>query len=136
MKALPVACAILEREGKVCAAQRSGSMSLPFKWEFPGGKIEGRENPEECLRREVREELGIEISVGRPLTPTTHRYSSFTVTLYPFLSTIVSGAITLHEHAALAWLLPEELRSLDWAEADWPVLDEYLRLQRDAFDGK
>jgi len=102
-------------------------MSLPLKWEFPGGKIKAAETPEECLKRELREELDVEVAVGRALTPRTHQYPEFTVTLYPFLCTITSGTITLHEHAALAWMRPEEMHTLDWAEADWPVIEEYRK---------
>jgi 8-oxo-dGTP diphosphatase len=99
-------------------------MSLPLKWEFPGGKINDGESPEECLKRELVEELGIEISVGQPLPATTHTYPTFTVTLYPFSCTIISGEITLHEHSAMVWLPIEKLHTLDWAEADWPVIEE------------
>jgi len=122
-----VACAIIEQDGKVLATQRSAAMSLPLKWEFPGGKIKDGETAPDCLVRECREELGAEIDLVQPLAPTTHRYPAFTVTLYPFRCTIASGEIILHEHAALAWLLPAELHTLDWAEADLPVIDEYCR---------
>jgi 8-oxo-dGTP diphosphatase len=125
MKHIHVACAIIEQDGRVLTTQRSAAMSMPLKWEFPGGKIKDRETPEECLVREIREELGIEIQVVRALMPRTHAYAGFTVTLYPFLCAILSGTITLHEHAASVWLRPEELESLDWAEADWPIIGEY-----------
>jgi len=120
-----VACAIIEIKGKVLCTQRSVSMSLPLKWEFPGGKIDDGESPEECLRRELREELGIESSVGQARPVTTHRYPAFSVTLYPFICEIVSGKITLHEHRAMAWLPIEKLHTLDWAEADLPVIRAY-----------
>jgi mutator protein MutT len=123
-----VACAVIERDGLVLAAQRSATMSLPLKWEFPGGKLEAGESPEECLRRELVEELGVTISVGRALPLHTHAYDSFTVTLYPFVCALESDTITLHEHAAMVWLQPEELHTLDWAEADWPVIRTYLQL--------
>jgi 8-oxo-dGTP diphosphatase len=126
---LHVACAVIERDGMILATQRSAVMTLPMKWEFPGGKIKSGETREEGLKREVREELTVEISVGEALTPRTHQYPAFVVTLYPFLCTITSGEIRLHEHAALAWLTPEELPTLDWAEADWPVIQEYLNRQ-------
>ena len=122
-----VACAIIEQGGKVLATQRSEAMSLPLKWEFPGGKIKDSEAPADCLVRECREELGVSVAIGASLSPTTHHYPSFTVTLYPFRCRIVAGEITLHEHAALSWLRPAELHTLDWAEADLPVIDEYLR---------
>jgi len=127
-KHVSVACALIERDGLVLAAQRSAAMSLPLKWEFPGGKLEAGESAEECLRRELVEEMGVTIAVGRPLPLHTHSYDTFTVTLYPFVCTIESSTITLHEHAAMVWLPPNELHTLDWAEADWPVLETYARL--------
>jgi 8-oxo-dGTP diphosphatase len=120
-----VSCAIIERDGLVLAAQRSGSMSFPLKWEFPGGKIKEGESPEDCLSRELIEEMDIYPAVGRPLPPSTHHYDEFTVTLFPFVCSIRSGTITLHEHAAVTWLPPLDLASLDWAEADRPVLESY-----------
>ena len=102
-------------------------MSIPLKWEFPGGKLEAGESAEECLRRELTEEMGVTINVGRPLPLHTHSYDTFTVTLYPFVCTLQTNTITLHEHAAMTWLTPKELHTLDWAEADWPVLEEYAR---------
>lgn len=122
---IQVACAIIEGRGKVLCTQRSATMSLPLKWEFPGGKIDEGESPETCLRRELQEELGIEASVGEALTVTTHTYTLFSVTLYPFICEIRSGEITLHEHHAMVWLPPEELHTLDWAEADLPIIREY-----------
>ena len=126
-----VACAVIEHDGKVLSTQRSAVMSLPLKWEFPGGKIKQGEDAEAGLRREVFEELGIAVDIHRPLTPTTHVYPTFTVTLYPFICTIRQGTITLHEHAAITWLDPDRLRDLDWAAADLPVIEEY-RVLNDA----
>jgi len=123
-----VACAIIEREGLTLAARRSEKMSLPLKWEFPGGKIDAGESSEACLVRELQEEMGICISVELPLRSTTHSYASFRVTLYPFICRIISGEITLHEHAEIAWLFPAELPSLDWAAADLPVIADYLAI--------
>jgi len=125
-KQIHVTCAIIERDGLVLAAQRSATMSLPLKWEFPGGKIEPGELPDQCLRRELIEEMGISINIGRELSRKTHRYPTITVTLYPFVCDIESGDITLHEHAAIIWLPPQELHTLDWAEADIPVIKSYL----------
>lgn len=100
-------------------------MNLPLKWEFPGGKIEPGEGREECLRRELVEEMGVQIEVGRALTPATHDYPTFTVTLYPYVCSIVSGEITLHEHSAISWLPAPQMHELDWADADLPVIAEY-----------
>ena len=101
-------------------------MSLPLKWEFPGGKIDPGESPDQCLRRELIEEMGISVRISRELSPNTHQYPAFTVTLYPFICDIESGDFTLHEHAAITWLPPQELHTLDWAEADLPVIESYL----------
>ncbi|MFZ5798463.1 MAG: (deoxy)nucleoside triphosphate pyrophosphohydrolase [Desulfobulbaceae bacterium] len=126
-KHIHVTCAIIERDGSVLAAQRSATMSLPLKWEFPGGKIRNEESPDECLRREIAEELDVEIVACKPLSISTHSYPAITVTLYPFVCTIVAGEIKLHEHAAVTWLPPEKLHQLDWAEADLPVLAAYCQ---------
>jgi len=125
-----VACAIIERNGTVLAAQRKGGAKMALKWEFPGGKIEEGEDPETCLKRELIEEMGVHIAIDHPLDPMTHQYSLFAVTLYPFVCNILSGEIMLHEHAAILWLSPEELFSLDWAEADIPLIKQYLKSRR------
>jgi 8-oxo-dGTP diphosphatase len=125
---LLVTCGIIERERRVLCTRRSATMSLPLKWEFPGGKIHEGESPEECLRRELLEELGVEAEVGRPLMPVTHAYPELSVTLYPFLCRIPPGAcVALHEHDRAVWLDPDELPSLDWAEADVAVVNAYIQ---------
>ncbi|MDW7773769.1 MAG: (deoxy)nucleoside triphosphate pyrophosphohydrolase [Desulfobulbaceae bacterium] len=126
-KHIHVTCAIIEKNGLVMAAQRSSDMSLPLKWEFPGGKIRPNEDKEDCLYREISEELGIQISTSKPLEPATHDYPTFTITLYPFICSIIAGEMKLHEHAAVTWLPPERLKTLDWADADLPVLAAYCR---------
>ena len=126
---LHVACAIIEHNGKVLAAQRSESMSLPLKWEFPGGKLEPGETAQRCLARELREELALEIAIGSALSAVTHSYENFQVTLHPFVCSLVNGVMTLHEHRAVAWMEPVRMLELDWAEADLPVIAEYLAQQ-------
>jgi 8-oxo-dGTP diphosphatase len=123
-----VACALIERDGLLLAAQRSAVTSLPLKWEFPGGKLEPGESPEECLRRELVEELGVTVSIRQTLPRLTHSYDSFTVTLYPFVCSLETEEITLHEHAAITWLSPHEFHTLDWLAADRPVLESYAQL--------
>lgn len=123
---LHVTCAIIQQEGKVLAAQRSATMTLPLKWEFPGGKIETGESPEECLHRELREELGISVHIDTAFSPETHNYPDFTVTLYPFACRMAGGVITLHEHHDLKWIEPHQMPELDWAAADLPVIGAYL----------
>ncbi len=103
-------------------------MSMPLKWEFPGGKIRDNETAEECLMRELEEELGIRVRVGAGLAPSTHRYPDFTITLYPFLCTIDSGDVALLEHAEIAWVKPQRLPELEWADADRPIVEAFLKI--------
>jgi 8-oxo-dGTP diphosphatase len=100
-------------------------MNLPLKWEFPGGKIHQGEPPEQCVVREVGEELGLQVAIVRSLPPVSYDYPDFSVTLYPFICSVISGKITLHEHKALLWLSPSELLSLDWVAADFPIIWAY-----------
>ena len=103
-------------------------MSLPLKWEFPGGKIEPENTPEECLKSGADGGNGNtgRVKAGQALLLHTHSYPAFTVTLYPFVCSVESGNIVLHEHAAITWLAPGDLHGLDWAEADLPVIAAYL----------
>lgn len=126
---IKVTCAIIEKEGKVLAAQRSERMSHPLKWEFPGGKLHEGESPEECLVREIREELGIDVLPFASFPSSIHHYDHISVELIPFVCKIISGDIVLHEHSDVCWLKPVELPGLDWVEADVPVLRSYLDAQ-------
>lgn len=125
-KTIDVSCAIIEREGLVLAAQRSEAMSLPLKWEFPGGKLNTSESAADCIAREIREELGVEISILEPLPATDWQYPSFHITLFPFVCRVSSGDLSPTEHKTIRWLPPDDLITIDWAEADIPVLKNYL----------
>ena len=126
MKCLQVSCAIIEKDGMVLVAQRSEVMSLPLKWEFPGGKLDPHENAADCLAREIKEELGVDISILSSLPPSDWQYSAFAITLYPFICNLGPGKISLAEHKAISWVKPVDLLDLDWAEADIPVVQNYL----------
>ena len=125
-KVMQVACAIIEYNGKILAVQRGERLSLPLKWEFPGGKIHQGESSETCVVREVSEELDIQIAVVRSLSLVSYDYPDFSVTLHPFIRAIVSGDIILRDHKAMLWLLPRELPILDWLAADFPIIRAYL----------
>lgn len=125
---IEVTCAIIYNEEKVLAVQRGETMSLPFKWEFPGGKIEKGETEEECITREIKEELNIDISLIKRLTPTIFHYPSATIFLIPFVARYMGGEIVLMEHENYLWLPKNELTELDWADADIPILKEFLAL--------
>ncbi len=121
---IKVTCAIIENEGKVLCAQRSEKMKHPHKWEFPGGKVEDDEDLISCLKREIKEELGVTIEVLEQLPTFTHSYTgNINITLFPFRCGITSGNIQLAEHQQIQWLTPENLKTLDWAAADVAVVD-------------
>ena len=123
-----VVCAIIEINNKMLVVQRSESMKLPLKWEFPGGKIKPNELEEDAIKREIREELNIEIMVLNRLTPTCYEYPNIAIKLIPFLADYLSGDIELEEHKQYKLLKREELNSLDWAEADLPIVKELLQI--------
>ena len=127
----PVVCALIERGGRVLVARRPAGKSQGGKWEFPGGKIEPGETPEAALVREIREELHLEITVGGRLPSSDFNYDGFSISLQPFRA-VVRDEAEPHptEHAAVRWCAPEELRTLDWAPADVPIMDHYLRRHR------
>ncbi|MHC1730024.1 MAG: (deoxy)nucleoside triphosphate pyrophosphohydrolase [Syntrophobacteraceae bacterium] len=124
-----VACAIIEKDGLVFSAQRNSGASLPLKWELPGGKIDLDERSDQCLRRELLEELGITIDIHASLPAHTHDYTDFSVTLHPYVCAQASGEIVLRVHADALWLPPRKLLSLDWAAATVPVIEAYLAEQ-------
>ncbi len=132
-KPITVVCAIIVHDNKILAVQRGKNMSLPLKWEFPGGKIEPNETEHDCIKREIREELNIEIEVKNRLTPSYFEYPNITIELIPYLAQYLSGEIVLAEHKGYQFLSTSELNNLDWAEADLPILKELQSLWIKAF---
>jgi 8-oxo-dGTP diphosphatase len=126
MSIINVTCAIILENDKVLVTQRSEKMSLPLKWEFPGGKIEKEEKERDCIIREIKEELNIEIDIVEKLTNSIFDYGTFQINLIPFITKYKSGEIILREHITFKWLEKNELIFLDWAEADLPILNEFL----------
>lgn len=123
-----VTCAIIENDGKILCAQRSETMALPLKWEFPGGKVEEYEDLEDCLKREIKEELGVEIKIKECLPPNFHIYSGEkSIKLIPFRCSLQTFEIDLKEHFKIEWVLPEKLPQFDWAEADIPIVQHYIQ---------
>ena len=119
-----VVCAIIFFENKVLVVQRSAQMKMPLKWEFPGGKVESDESEVDCIKREIKEELNIEIEVGEKLITSLFHYPDFTINLIPFTAHYLSGEIKLFEHSQYKLLKIDELAYLDWAEADIPIARE------------
>ncbi len=128
MKPIPVVCAVIEDgAGRLLVAQRPPDKHLGMKWEFAGGKVEEGEAPEAAIAREIREELGCEIVITRSLSRFTYDYQTVLIEMIPFVCTLAPGspAPRAHEHVALQWHIVSELRGIDLAPADWPVLDAY-----------
>jgi len=126
MTVIRVTCGIIIKDGKVLAARRSQKMKLPLKWEFPGGKIQEGETEEECLKREIKEELNIEITIEYNLPPVRHDYPDVQIELIPFVAHYASGTLHLHEHKQADWFTKTELLALDWAPADIPILNAFM----------
>ena len=129
MKTIEVVAAIIIKDGKVFATQREYG---EFKgwWEFPGGKIESGECPQEALVREIREELDAEIEVKELLETVEWDYPNFHLTMHCFICSLLSESLHLNEHEAAIWLTHETLRSVKWLPADEILLDkiaEYLK---------
>jgi 8-oxo-dGTP diphosphatase len=125
---MKVICAAIVINDKFLVVQRSEKMSLPLKWEFPGGKIEANETEEECIIREIKEELNIEINPTKRLTPSKYDYPNISIELIPYLANYKSGRLILKEHLQYKLLSKEELRNLEWAEADLPIVNEIIKL--------
>ncbi len=122
-KYIKVVGAVIIENNKILCAQRSKSMSLPFLWEFPGGKIEQDESPEEALIRELKEEMNCVVEVAEKVTTTVHEYDFATIELTTYYTKIIEGDIQLTEHNQIKWLTRSELSSLEWAPADIPAVE-------------
>lgn len=134
MRQINVVGAVIEREGLILCAQRGPNGSLPGLWEFPGGKIEAGETPQEALRREIDEELLCDVEVGDVITTTLHEYDFGVVSLTTLWAELVGGEPQLTEHAGVKWLAPADLKSVEWAPADVPAV-EIIQSLRVADDG-
>ena len=129
MRTIEVVAAIIIRGGSVFATQR-GYGDWKGWWEFPGGKIEPGESPQEALVREISEELDAEILVGELLETVEWDYPDFHLTMHCFICSLLSESLHLNEHEAATWLNLENLRSVKWLPADEILLDkiaEYLK---------
>ena len=126
LKHVEVVAAIIRTEGRIFATQR-GYGEWKDWWEFPGGKMEVGETPEEALVREIREELSAEISVDELLCTVEYDYPKFRLTMHCFLCTLIGDALHLNEHEAARWLSPDELNSVQWLPADEIVIARMTR---------
>lgn len=122
-KHIKVVAAII-LDGKMIFATQRGYGEFKDGWEFPGGKIEQGETPEQALKREIREELDTEIEVGELFDTVEYDYPTFHLTMYCFLCTVKSGGLVLKEHEAARWLTKETLKSVDWLPADKDLIEK------------
>ncbi|WEG08803.1 (deoxy)nucleoside triphosphate pyrophosphohydrolase [Microbacterium horticulturae] len=127
-----VGAAIVDGD-RVLAAQRGPGRSQAGLWEFPGGKIEPGESPEEALVREIREELGVDVTVGTPVGRVEHDYGSRHIALAVYFCGIVEGRLTPTEHSELRWMPRTDLGTLQWAPADVPIVEQLVASTRRAF---
>lgn len=126
MKSIEVVAAIIVHENKILCVQR-GENKLDYisnKYEFPGGKIEFGESQKETVKREILEELKMQIDVQEEFMTVRHQYPDFIITMHSFICKCGNPKLTLTEHIDFKWLKPNELEKLDWAAADIPIMEK------------
>ncbi len=123
MKTINVVAAVIRKGDKILATQR-GYGEFKDGWEFPGGKIEPGEKPEEALKREIKEELKAAISVGEDLGIVEYDYPNFHLNMRCFMCSLVSEDVTLLEHEAMKWLTAETIDTVNWLPADKPMTEK------------
>ena len=122
-KEIKVVGAVIENEeGEILCAQRPEGKNLALKWEFPGGKIEVGESPTAALKRELQEEMALDIEILDEITTTTYEYDFGIVVLTTYFSKIKAGNIQLLEHEEMKWMKADDIDQLDWAPADIPAI--------------
>lgn len=126
MKTIRVVAAIIHKDGKIFATQR-GYGAYKDYWEFPGGKIEAGETPEQALIREIKEELATTIQIERFLTTVEYDYPEFHLSMDCFICSILHGQLELCEHKSASWLSMDHLHDVNWLPADVLIVD---RIQR------
>lgn len=127
MKTINVVAAVIMKDGKVFATQR-GYGEFKDGWEFPGGKVEAGESPEEALRREIREELEVEVNVGDLIDTVEYDYPAFHLSMKCYACTIAGGSPHLLEHEAARWLSADQLDSVAWLPADITLIPKIAGL--------
>ena len=123
MKQIEVVAAVILKGDKIFASQR-GYGDYKDWWEFPGGKMEARETPEEALKREIREELTADINVDEFLCTVEYDYPKFHLTMHCYICSLLTEALHLNEHEAAKWLSKDELTSVRWLPADREVIEK------------
>ena len=127
MRQIEVVAAIIQRDGAYFTTQR-GYGEFEGMWEFPGGKIEPGESRDVALKREIQEELGVDIAIENLLCTTEYDYPSFHLTMHCYLCSAASGEIELREHKSALWLTTDKLDEVAWLPADKEVIDKLKSL--------
>lgn len=122
-KIIHVVAAAIEKNGEIFCAQRPENKSLGGLWEFPGGKLEPGETPEEALVREIQEELNSTIEILSYINEASYDYDFGTVIMKTYHAKLISGNLELLEHQNSTWLAPQDLKTLDWAPVDRPAVE-------------
>ena len=118
-----VTAAIIKKGDKYLITQRAIDDKLPLKWEFPGGKVEKGETPEECLKREIKEELNLNIKIGARVATNRYMYDSGEIMLLAYSAEIVGGSMKLMIHNDAKWVGADELKHFDFCPADINILE-------------
>lgn len=129
MKQVEVVAAIIIYENKILCVQRNENklQYISKKYEFPGGKMEPGETKEQTIKREIKEELKMDIDIEREFLTITHQYPDFILTMHSFLCTCKDSALVLTEHIDYKWLHKDNLEGLDWAAADVPIVEKLMK---------
>jgi 8-oxo-dGTP diphosphatase len=130
MKKVEVVAAVIFHNNKILCVQRGDNKYnyIAFKYEFPGGKVESGETNETAIKREILEELNLKISIDSKFITVNHQYPDFTLVMHSFICSCNNPEIELSEHVDFKWLDKTELKKLDWAAADIPIVDKLIAL--------
>lgn len=125
MKTIEVVAAIIHKDNCYLATQR-GYGDFEGMWEFPGGKIEAGESQEEALKREIKEELNVDIEIGMQICTVDYDYPTFHLTMHCYCCNVSNGEIKLLEHKSAKWLTKDELNMVEWLPADIAVISKLM----------
>ena len=128
MKSQKVTAAVMEKDGKILIAKRKTGKCIGAKWEFPGGKLEEGETYEECLVREIKEELNFDIEVGDFVASSKFSCSGVEIELLAYKAKYLCGDLKLVDHEEVKWVLPEELVKYEFTIPDVPIVEKVMTL--------